>query len=379
MWAQFTSLTYFLGVILAATTAQSSLNLGFLGAAFALPALCVAPIGGFLADRYPRRRTIMIAAVIRVILALAFSIVSMQHASWVPGVTLAITGLFAAAFTLDLPSRDTWVPALVPRRLIGNGIGLYAMASNAPLTIGPAVAGYLIGSAGLQAAFLINAVAQCISLVTVFWMRPVAATNPSREPMLRQIVDGVRFVASHPTLRWIVVLLLLVNLCVRPYVWLLAAFAGHILFVDAKAYGLMLAAGGVGSVVGALGSALWPYQRRSPLWIAAASSVSAGVLLLSFVRDFWTALAIVAFCGVGLMALASSTNIFLQILSSDEMRGRAISLQSVIGQGIVPLGTLMMGALASAIGLPAVFALGGIIGLLSGAWIWFANPEVRRV
>lgn len=377
-WMQFTSLTYFLGVLLAPTEAQSALNLGFLGAAQSIPVLLLSPIAGFVADRYPRRRTLMLVAIVRAISALGLAFVSRARGDWVVLAAFSIAALYAAAQSFDPPTRQSWISLLVPRSLLSNAIGLGALGNNAPLTIGPAIAGILIGTAGIYASFLVNAVSQFAVIIAVGLMRPVPPSSTSREPMLREIATGIRFIAAHGSLRWIVLVLIVSSLCVRPYNLLLAGFAGHVLDVGAKAYGTMLAIGGVGTVLGALATALFRSERRAAVTFISLLLSSIALVSLGWVRNWFGVLGALMLLGFGMMSYVSSTNVIIQSEAPDEMRGRALSLFSMIILGFVPIGGLIFGAIGFAIGLPLAYVLGGAIGIISVVFVWLRAPAVRH-
>jgi predicted MFS family arabinose efflux permease len=252
------------------------------------------------------------------------------------------------------------------------------LAFNGPLMIGPALAGIVIGEIGIHVAFFANAFLTVAVILALILMRPAPPSSSSREPILSQIAEGVRFVASHPVLRWIVLMLLITALTVRPFNSLLAAYSAHILHVDAKAYGWLLAAGGIGTVSGAVITALSRSERRGNLWFVAGIVSALGLCGLAFTHTLPLALVLQVVLGLGTMVFVSSSNVLMQTLSTDEVRGRSMSVYSMILLGLVPAGTLFMGALGSAFGLAFAFVLGGAIAFVSGIWVWFAHPSVRR-
>jgi predicted MFS family arabinose efflux permease len=377
-WMQFTSLTYLLGVMLAPSSAQASLHLGFLGAAQAIPSLLCSPIAGYVADRYPRRRTLFIVGIGRASAALGMAMVTQFNAPWVMPAALLLAAIFAAVQAFDFPTRQSWVPHLVPPRVLSNAVGLMGVGNNMPLMIGPAIAGLLIGTVGVYTSFYVQAATQVVVVILIASMRPVPASNTSREPMLQQITEGLRFVASHAVLKWVVLLLVVLSFLVRPFNLLLAGFAGHVLRVDAKAYGTMLALVGIGTFTGALMTAVWQSERRAGLFVGSGVLISVMLVLLSVSREFAVVLVVLAVMGFGQMSFSNTSVYIVQVLADPAMRGRALSLLSMIVLGVIPAGALVLGALASLIGLPATYALGGAIGLAFSAWIWFAHPTVRR-
>jgi predicted MFS family arabinose efflux permease len=209
-------------------------------------------------------------------------------------------------------------------------------------------------------------------------MRPSPRSESSAEPMLQQIFSGIRFVTNHPVLRWTVLVLLVLSVLVRPYAWLLAGFAGHVLHVDAKAYGVMLTVGGVGTIFGALLTTYFQSDRRARMLCAATAGSAVGLLLLSFVRDFGQSLVLLTILGAGTMVAQTISQVMLQVLAPEEMRGRSTSLYAMISIGFTPAGTLLLGAIASVTSLPFTYALGAVCAFVLSAWVYLAHPVFRR-
>jgi predicted MFS family arabinose efflux permease len=190
---------------------------------------------------------------------------------------------------------------------------------------------------------------------------------------------GVRFLALHPVLRSVLLLLVATCVLVRPYTQLLPAYAAHVVHTDARGLGVLLAASGVGAIGGSFITAILGAQRRGTVWIASALLMSAGVIALGAVHDFTVAVCVLAAIGLAVLSFAGSSNVLLQTLSAPEMRGRAISVFSMIILGIVPLGSLLLGSLATLVGLQASLITGGAVGLLVAAVVWITNPALRSV
>ena len=377
-WMQFTSLTYLIGAVLANSASQSALGLGLLGAVRAIPILLLSPIAGVVADRFPRRRTLMLTNLSVAILALILAFVSQARGPWVLPAVLVIAGLFAGAQCFDTPARQSWITYLVPRSLIPNAIGLSSFARNVPLMIGPAVAGIIISTVGVYASFFVQAATQWAVVVAIACMRPAPVSNAPRQPMWTDIRIGVRYLALHPVLRWVMLMLIVSALCVRPYPWLLATFAGHVLHVGARAFGVMLAVGGVGTVCGALTTALYDPKQRGRLWFISGGVAAGGLILLGSSHSYAISLILLAFMGWGSMSFISLANVLSQMLSPEEMRGRVMAMYSMILNGLIPAGTLLLGALAAFSGLPFAYMAAGAVALIFGVWTWATQPELRK-
>ncbi|MGH7684741.1 MAG: MFS transporter, partial [Vulcanimicrobiaceae bacterium] len=241
----------------------------------------------------------------------------------------------------------------------------------------PAIAGVLIAGVSLGISFYANAISSFAVVAALIMMSPAPASSSSREPALRQIAEGLRFIAKHPVLRWIVFMLVVTSFLVRPFTSLLAAYAAHVVFVDAKGYAWLLTAGGLGTITGALVTALYHSERRGGLWFGAGVLASVGLLALGYTHDFKFALLEQVALGLGTMAFVSSSNVLVQTLSPDEMRGRAMSVYSMVILGLVPAGTLLLGSLGSVLGLGTAFICSGSLALLLGFWVWLSSPAVR--
>ena len=188
---------------------------------------------------------------------------------------------------------------------------------------------------------------------------------------------GMRFLAGHPVLRSVVVMLAVTCLLVRPYTQLLPAYAAHVVHVDARGLGVLLAASGVGAIGGSVVTAIVGARRRGPVWFASAVVMSLGSIALGIANSFGIAVVVLAFMGLAVLSFAGSSNVLLQTLSPDEMRGRAISVFAMIILGLVPAGSLLLGSLASVVGLQASLSVGGAVALVLAIVIWATDPQLR--
>lgn len=377
-WMQFTAMGYFVSQ-LAGSPHRAALYLGFLGAARAIPVLLLSPIAGVVADSFPRRRILLIANVAMSLAALALAVLATIGRLELVGL-IVISAINAAATAFDSPVRQSWVPLLVDKPYVGNAIGLQSIAFNAPAVIGPAIAGLLIVWVGVQGCFFVNAVATLAVVVALAMMAPSPPSVARREPMLASIRFGLRFISEHPILKWVVGVFFVTALFTRPYGQLIPAFIVNTLHGDARALGWAVAAAGVGGFGGGLVTAIFAgAERRSTQWIVAAVTMSSGVLLLSTIWSVALAIPVLFFIGLGTLGFLGASNILIQTLSPDDVRGRAISVYTMIALGVVPGGSLVVGAIASVVGLHLAFALAGGFSLAVVLLAYALNPIIRTV
>jgi MFS family permease len=376
-WMQLTSLGY-LVVQLAGSARLAALDVGILGASSAIPVLLFSPFAGVVADRYPRRRVLFVTNTIEVSAALTLALLtSFGHiALWE---IFIIAGIRSTGQSFDAPARQSWVPLLVPREYLGNAIGLNSLAFNAPSVIGPPLAGVLILTIGIATSFYLNAVLTFGVVIAITLMKAPPPSSTVHENVFASMYAGVRFLALDPVLRSVLLLLVATCVLVRPYTQLLPAYAAHVVHTDARGLGILLAASGVGAIGGSFVTAIIGAQRRGTVWFASALLMSAGVIALGSVHVFAVAVVVLAVIGLAVLSFAGSSNVLLQTLSAPDMRGRAISVFSMIILGIVPLGSLALGSLATLVGLQASLVTGGAIGLIVATVVWITNPALRSV
>jgi predicted MFS family arabinose efflux permease len=374
-WMQLTTLGY-LVVKLAGSPRLASLDVGILGASSAVPVVLLSPLAGVVADRFPRRRVLFITNSFEVLFALMLALLTSTHriALWE---IYIIAGMRSTGQAFDTPARQSWVPLLVPRDKLGNAIGLNSLAFNAPSVIGPPLAGVLILSVGIAASFYFNAVLTLAVVVALWFMAPAPPSSTKREGVFASISAGLRFLAHDRVLRSILVMLVVVSLLVRPYSQLMPAYAAHVVHVDARGLGLLLAASGLGAIFGSLLTAI-VQERRAVVWFVSVLVMSAGTIVLGLVHVFAVALPVLVFIGLAVLSFAGSSNVFLQSLSPDDMRGRSISVFSMIILGGIPAGSLLLGSFAAVVGLEASLISGGSLALVMAFVVWCTNPELRR-
>lgn len=376
-WMQLTTLGY-LVVKLAGTARLAALDVGILGASSAVPVLLLSPLAGVVADRFPRRNVLLVTNSLEVVAALTLAVLAStgRIALWE---IFIIAGVRSTGQSFDAPARQSWVPLLVPREFLGNAIGLNSVAFNAPSVIGPPIAGMLILYIGIGASFYLNAVLTFATVAAVLLMKSPPPSSTVRENVFASIARGVSFLASHPVLRPVLIMLVATCLFVRPYQQLMPAYAAHVVHVDARGLGFLLAAIGSGAICGSLLTAFVGARRRGTVWVASACVMCACAVVLGLVHSFGAALAVLVLMGLSVLSFVGSSNVLLQTLSPEDMRGRAISVFAMIILGLIPAGSLLLGTFASFVGLQTSFIAGGALALAVALSVWSWTPDLRGV
>jgi MFS family permease len=376
-WFQFTALGYYVAT-LAPNAAIGSFYIGLLGASRMVPVLIASPFAGVVADSYPRRRillsTNLMTAATAVLLAAA--LLTGTASLWV---VLLISGLQAATQSFDAPARQSWVPLLVPRELVGNAVGLNSFAFNAPSVLGPPIAGLVIAGAGIAPCMIVNAVMKFAVVAALIVMQPSPASVKVRSSFKTAFLEGLRFIVAHPALRWVYLMSALMALSVRSYSFLLPAYAVHVIHTDARGLGWLMAASGIGAVVGALVVAALNVRRRAWIWFVSGVIAALGTAALGLTDVLWIAAVVLTFLGLGVQSFSGGSNILVQTLAPDDMRGRVVSVYSMILLGFIPGGALVIGTIARFVDLRYVLLGAGIVCTVSMCWTFAANSRLRAV
>ena len=362
------------------------LYLGLVGLARAIPGLSLGLFGGALADRSDRRRLLLVtqssAAVIAGILA---GLTVAGHIT-VPEILL-LGALNSTIFAFDAPTRQSMVPRLVPRRDLLSAIGLNSAAFTGPQVIGPVIGGLIFAPfaetpfLGLGILFGINATSYLAVVIALLAMRPIPVTGRRRDvPMLDAIREGLRYIRRDPVIRWVILLSVASSLFARPYLQLLPAVAHDVLRVGAVELSWMLAAAGLGSLAGALVTAsLGAFRRRGVLLLASVAAF--GLLLAGFAvqRELVGTLPFLAALGLVTMLFNGMGNTILQTKSPDHLRGRVMSVYTMVFLGLMPLGSMVLGVAGTIVGIGVALLVGGLVLFAAATYAFFRAPQVRRL
>ena len=361
------------------TTAQSWLVYRLTGSALALgatwflPLLPVIPLtllGGALADRMPRRRLIILTQSGLLLQALLLSLLTALGLIQVWHI-MALEFVLGALGALDVPARQSLLLEIVGPADLPNAVGLNAAAFNAARVIGPALAGILIARVGEAGCFGINAASFTLIIFTLLRLRLSFPADPAgrnrrgslHPPLFSSVMAGVAYLRGQPDLLRMIGILSLCSLVFAPYV-IVPVFARDVLHVDATGLGLLMAAVGVGAVVGGLLAAGYQGTRRLA-WLIGASLVF-GLGQIAFAPSSASALSVLllAVSGAAFVVSQSLTNSLLQLRTPDDLRGRVLSVYALLSIGGGRLGGLLIGAGASAWGAPLALTLGAGLCLL---------------
>jgi MFS family permease len=356
------------GILVTSSTGQAQWA-ALVAAAGFVPTALLAPLGGALADRLPRRTLLLTTTSFQILFAglLTFA-ASLGDPS--PGlVTLLVLGA-GCANALGFPAYQAMLPDLVPRADVPGAVALSSAQWNLGRVIGPALAGIVIGLGGYELAFFINTLSffAVFAVVASFRLpRPAPTFGTS---IAQSIREGARFVRGDPALRFVVGCMALNSLLAAPFIALIPAVALNVFHEEKLGTAVLVTAQGIGAVCMGLSLAgLFARfgTRRVMLTILAALPVALFAYALAPVLP----LAVVAIFVVGFLYLGSlsSFTTVAQLRAPAALRGRVVSVLMMLIGALYPIGALAQGALADEIGLRATTAGAAILlGALLLTW-----------
>jgi MFS family permease len=345
---------------------NSPFKLGLIGTLQFGPMLGFSFLAGAIADRLPKRR--LIIATQTALMLQAFTLALLARTGHVQFWHVAVLAVcYGLANTLDMPTRQSFIVEMVGKDDLASAIALNSAMFNGARMIGPAVAGLLVDRFGVAPAFGLNGLSFVAVILALAAMRTEGLPREREGTTVRQdIAAGVRYAVGTPLVALILSLLLVVSLFVINHNVLVPLLARNVLHEGAHGFGLLMAALGIGAVVGALALALLGKSRPGlPLLITAAALASALTLALAMIRHFSAAVVLLALTGLSQIVFMASCNTALQMVAPDRLRGRIMSLYAFVFVGVTPIGSFFVGSVAEWFGTPTAYAAGGGLGLLS--------------
>ncbi len=352
--------------------------LGVVAAAQFIPVMIFGLFAGVLADTLPKRPTLVVVQTVMMSLAIVLAVLTATDLITVPMI-IGLALLLGCANAVDMPVRQSFAVEMVGREDIGNVVALNSAMFNGARIVGPAIAGLTIGLVGVAAAFAINALSFLAVIIGLLAMRDSELRSPpgidrpqSMAAVFVHLREGFDYVRSTPLVLLAVLVVGLVSTFGMNFGVVIPTLTQETLHSDAAGYGFLMAASGVGSLLAALWLAFGGNPR--PTWMAAGAAIlGIGEVLLAVSRSYPLSMLLMVGVGFGAIAMAATANTTLQLASPDRLRGRVMSFYTTIFAGSTPIGGLLMGGIASSLGIVVAMAVGGALSLAVGigalAWI----------
>ena len=364
---------------------HSAILLGTISFAGQIPTFLLAPLAGVAVDRMDRRMVLIVTQVASMAQSLLLAALTLTHRITIHEL-LALSAFQGVVNAFDMPGRQSFMVQMVDRREdLSNAIAINSSMVNFARLLGPSLAGLVIAATGEGWCFLIDGVSYIAVVWSLLAMRvdPLhrkAALARAREPMLRQLADGWKYVSGFAPIRTILLLFAVVSLMGWPFTVLMPIFAAQVLHGGAHTLGFLMGATGVGALISGLSLVLRKSVRGLVRMIPMAAAIfGAGLVGFGLSRALWLSMALQLVVGFGMMQGLTCSNTIIQTIVPEDRRGRVMSYYTVAFVGMAPFGSLLAGWLAHAIGAQATVIVSGVACLAGALWFWGQMPRLREI
>ena len=330
----------------------------------------ITPFGGMVADRVDRRKMLLFTQSAAMIQASILAVLTLTHVVRVEEI-IGLALCLGLINSFDVPSRQSMTLDMVSKEDLRHAISLNSMMFNLARIIGPSLAGALIAVVGEGVCFALNAASFAAVLTSLYLMQlPKRAPRVNEHP-LEEIKAGYRYSFSTPQLRVSLMLVAASSMFGAAYLTLMPAFARDILHGHSTAYGTLMTSVGAGALVGAY--ALSRIHERHLMFapIMAGVAFGAGLILFAHSHMLWLSVLLLLPTAAALMLLGGTTNTIIQLVSAEQYRGRVISHYTQSFMGMMPWGALLLGSLASRLGVGNAVTIGGSVVIAAAAIAYF--------
>lgn len=345
---------------------KSPFYLGMVAAASTLPILLFTLIGGMVADRFRKRNLIILTQVLSIIPAMILGILTDLNIITVYQV-IALAFFLGTVNAFDMPARQSFLIEMVGKGHLLNAIALNSAAFNGARIIGPVIAGLTIAYMGLPACFYLNAASFVAVIIALSMMKIKGEITASSKGFFRDVLEGLHFIKEQKDILYLIILISVFSLFGIPFTSFLPVFAEETFHAGAKGLGLLVSATGLGAFSAAVIIAVkgdienkWRYMSVAGLCFSLA------LLAVSISKVFWLSLILLIFTGWGIVSFLATANSFIQLSTPDNLRGRVISVYSLVFLGFTPIGNFIIGAISHSLGTTNVVAGAALI-CLAGA------------
>lgn len=359
-WMQRTAISW---VIYSVTHSAAMLGMAVFAQQF--PAFLFSLLGGIVSDRYNRRKILLITQTVSLIQSALLALLTITE-HYVVWQILTLSVLLGIVSAFDTPARQPMVHELVDNKEdITNALALNSAMVNMARLIGPALSGIVLHAYGAHTCFALNAVSFLAVIASLLLMKLPPFTPPAIKKKIKtELTEGFRYLRQTPRIGIIIILIVCLATFVLPYDTLTPVFAKMIFNGDARTFGYIVSAAGLGSIAGSLFLAsLKKSTNLTRILLINIAILGAGLLGFSQCTSFNWAIFFSVIIGFSSLTPMTASITIIQMESATNMRGRVMSFVAMAYFGMLPLGSLLAGAASEKISAPTTLLLQGCIAI----------------
>jgi len=365
---------------------NSPFSVGLVGFFGMVPFLVLGIFGGFLADKLNRKKLIVVTQFLNLaaatVMSLLFIYGSVEY--WYAYIAIIIPGL---GWSLDMPSRRSLIMDMMGSRGITNGVALDSVGMHVSKMVGPALAGAMIAIVGVGGSYVMLTLFMtvgCLMITKVSQSKSRIDVANDRDDRVRvsqiyaNLTEGFKYAFTNQTISAVIVITILMNLLLFPYMQMVTVVSKEILNVGPLLMGVLMASDGLGALTGSIGIASqsrMKYHGRIYLYGSLLSLVA--LFLFSNSSWYFLSLPLLLFLGIGTSGFGTMQSTIVLLVSKAELRGRVLGVVTIaIGAG--PIGSLIIGAISEWIGASYALMINSVIGFLLVAIAGLLMPSIRE-
>ncbi len=344
-----------------------------------LPIFLFSIIGGVIADRIERRKILLVSQYIQMSSAATLTILVAMGLTHVwPILCLSFVSGLAQAF--GGPAYLSLIPTLVDREDMPNAIALNSIQFNLAVTIGPALGGLTLARFGEKWCFGLNALSFLAPIISLTIISAQLVPDPSKDSMFKSLQQGMKFIWHHGAMVAIIILAFAMTFLSMPMRTYIPVFVQDIFHRGPQTYGTLLALMGVGSICGSLGVAgLGNIKSKGRFALSMLMVLGAAISGFSLSKRLPFSYAMLVVVGASMMAVFATVTSLVQLIVTNEMRGRVMSVYNFAFRGGMPMGNLVSGWLVPIYSAPLVLGVNGFLLILVSLYFLFAQRRVATL
>lgn len=325
---------------------DSAFMVGFIAALNTAPVLVFSLFGGVLVDRFSKRGILFATQGILLVLAVILGLLTVLNVVQVWHIAV-LTLLMGIVNAIDMPARQAFAAEIVGRKDLTSAIALNSGAYNGARTIGPGIAGFLIGFFSIGGAFLLNALTFLPIMIALYFIKPQAKAPQIHARPFSAMKEGILYAYTNHSIRYLLIFATVASFFGWSYITILPVIAQRVFYMDAAGLGLLYSASGLGSVVATFVMSLYAH-RISPLRFILGGSLLfvVSITLFTLTTNVPLALFLLFFSGLGIITVFATINSTIQHTVSDHIRGRIMSIYTFMFVGMGSIGNLQIGFVA---------------------------------
>jgi predicted MFS family arabinose efflux permease len=344
-----------------------------------LPIFLFSLFTGVIADRLERRKILLVSQYVQMFSAAVLTVLVATGVVHVWQI-LCLSFLSGTAQAFGAPAYSALIPTLVEKEDMPNAIALNSIQFNVAVMVGPALAGQALAKFGEQWCFGLNALSFLAPILSLSFITARFLPVKTTESMFTSLKEGIKFTRKQSSMEALIVLAFCMTALGMPMRTYIPVFVKDIFHRGPEAFGNLLALMGLGSIIGSLAIATAGNMRKKGLVaLAALMCLGAGISAFALSKSLSFSGVVLVVVGASMMAVFATVSSLVQLITTNEMRGRVMSVYNFAFRGGMPMGNLLTGWLVPMFTAPIVLGVNGVLLVFVALYFLFVQRRLAAL